>query len=323
MPAQQLIVQQMQLLGNNGLPLAAGRAFFYLTGTTTLIPPADLVDADGDPYANPVIADGSGYIPQPYYTGASQVKIVVRTALGTTVSTIDPVPLAPSVGPTATGLAFAPVSGITSTNVQAALAEIAPLNEDSMATRSNTRPPTQDSLLQYLSAGLNIDGNLRSGTTSDFPSGTVGDFGVAVRANGRISMNSDGTLVDLSRANDGTMMFFRNNTTIVGSISVDASSTTYATSSGRARKKNIMPAGDAGDIIDAIQPVSFQWKESGVAVGHGFIAQDLAEVFPDAVVFGESENDPAWGVDPSKMVALMMTEIQSLRRRLEILETAQ
>ncbi len=91
MPAQQLLIQQLQLLGNDGLPLAAGRAFFYLTGTTTLLSPADLQDVDGDPYANPVIADSAGYIPQPYYNGPSQVKLVIRTPGGVTVSTIDPV----------------------------------------------------------------------------------------------------------------------------------------------------------------------------------------------------------------------------------------
>ena len=91
MPAQQLLIRQLQLLGNDGLPLAAGRAFFYLTGTTTLLPSANLQDVDGDPYANPVIADRAGYIPQPYYNGSSQVKVVIRTPGGVTVSTIDPV----------------------------------------------------------------------------------------------------------------------------------------------------------------------------------------------------------------------------------------
>ena len=315
---QQVLFSQLQVKGNDGLPLAGAKVYFYRTGTTTLVAATDLLDADNDPYPNPQTADSAGYIPQMFFIGTYEVKIVIRRPAGSTVATIDPAPLAPSVAANASGVVFTPVSGIASTDVQAALAEIAPLDEDNFATNSAIRPPTQQSTRAYIAGGFNVPlGVITTGSTSQNPATVSGAVGVAVQNTGRISINSAGSQLDMSRATAGVTQLFRTDTVIVGAISVDGSSTTYATTSDERLKSNIAAAGDAGATIDAIAVRSFDWNTGG-HVPHGFIAQELAEVIPGAVFVGD--DDSPWGVDPSKLVALLVKEIQSLRERVAALE---
>lgn len=316
--SQQVLFTQLQVRGLDGLPLAAAKVYFYRTGTTTLVTASDLVDAEGNPYTNPQIADSAGYIPQMFFNGTYEVKIVIRTAAGVTISTIDPAPLAPSVAANASGIVFTPVSGITSTNVQAALAEIAPLDEDDLVSNSATRPPTQQSIRAYVTGGFNIPlSSLTTGTGNLTPSVVSGEVGVAVKSSGLVSINAAGTQLDMSRATAGASVFFRTDTVVVGSISVDGSSTTYATSSDERMKENIASAGSASALIDAINVRSFDWK-SGGSISHGFIAQELVNVVPGSVRVGD--DDTPWGVDPSKLVALLVKEIQELRARVAALE---
>jgi hypothetical protein len=55
----------------------------------------------------------------------------------------------------------------------------------------------------------------------------------------------------------------------------------------------------------------------------GFIAQELAEVFPEAVVRGDDNSEvieKQWMVDASKLIPAMLLEIQSLRKRIKDIE---
>jgi hypothetical protein len=110
--------------------------------------------------------------------------------------------------------------------------------------------------------------------------------------------------------------------TYVGSIDTSATTTSYLTASDRRMKENIAPAPDAGVVIDAIQIVSHDWKAGGSHVAHGVIAQDLAQVVPAAVTRGDDgdEVERAWAVDYSKLVPLLVKEIQSLRARVAAME---
>jgi hypothetical protein len=93
----------------------------------------------------------------------------------------------------------------------------------------------------------------------------------------------------------------------------------YNTTSDARLKENITPAEDAGARIDAMQVRQFDWKESGTHVHHGFVAQELYAVAPEAVSASDDES-VMWAVDYSKLVPLMVKEIQSLRARLAALE---
>jgi hypothetical protein len=108
----------------------------------------------------------------------------------------------------------------------------------------------------------------------------------------------------------------------IGSITGTGSATTYNTSSDRRLKENIAPADDAGAIIDAIQIVKHDWVRGG-SVRYGAIAQDLNNVVPEAVTPGNDgeEIEKTWGVDYSKLVPMLVKEIQSLRARVAQLES--
>lgn len=93
----------------------------------------------------------------------------------------------------------------------------------------------------------------------------------------------------------------------------------YNTTSDRRLKKNIRSAPNAGAIIDSIKVRSFDWKGSDEHVSHGFVAQELQKIAPQAVKVGTHKGNP-WGVDPSKLVALLVKEVQSLRARVAALE---
>jgi len=105
----------------------------------------------------------------------------------------------------------------------------------------------------------------------------------------------------------------------VGNISFTSAATAYNTSSDRRLKENIAASDDAGSLIDAIGVVKHDWKVGG-HVRYGVIAQDLHNVAPEAVTVGDPEDVETlknpWGVDYSKLVPMLVKEIQSLRARL-------
>ena len=115
---------------------------------------------------------------------------------------------------------------------------------------------------------------------------------------------------------------FINSNGAVGSIYTNGSATSFNTSSDRRLKENIAPADDAGSVIDAIAVVKHDWKVGG-HTRYGMIAQDLHQVAPEAVSVGDDGDEvkSPWGVDYSKLVPMLVKEIQSLRARVAQLES--
>lgn len=112
---------------------------------------------------------------------------------------------------------------------------------------------------------------------------------------------------------------FRNGTNQVGTISTNSTSTTYNTSSDQRLKENIADADDAGSKVDAIQVRKFDWIADGSHQDYGMVAQELQAVAPEAVSAPE-DPDEMMGVDYSKLVPMLVKEIQSLRNRVAQLE---
>ena len=84
-------------------------------------------------------------------------------------------------------------------------------------------------------------------------------------------------------------------------------------------KENIADADDAGSKVDAIQVRKFDWKADGSHQDYGMIAQELMTVAPEAVSVPE-DSEEIMGVDYSKLVPMLIKEIQSLRSRVAQLE---
>ena len=112
----------------------------------------------------------------------------------------------------------------------------------------------------------------------------------------------------------------------IGSISQSGTTAVlYNTTSDRRLKCNIADAPDAGALIDRLRVRSFEWREAGnEPVTHGFIAQELVEVAPQAVKVGDDGDEIAdtWAIDPAKLVPLLVRELQALRARVAVLEGA-
>jgi hypothetical protein len=90
-------------------------------------------------------------------------------------------------------------------------------------------------------------------------------------------------------------------------------------SSDQRLKQNIEDADDAGSTIDAIQVRKFDWIEGGKHQSYGMIAQELAEVYPEAVSVPENEEDTL-GIATGDLIPMLIKEVQSLRSRVAELE---
>jgi hypothetical protein len=116
-----------------------------------------------------------------------------------------------------------------------------------------------------------------------------------------------------------SQIIFYYDSSAVGSITSTASATGYGTSSDQRLKSNIEDADDAGSKVDAIQVRKFDWKVDGSHQDYGMVAQELQSVAPEAVT-GDAESDEMMAVDYSKLVPMLVKEIQSLRTRVAQLE---
>jgi hypothetical protein len=138
---------------------------------------------------------------------------------------------------------------------------------------------------------------------------TDAQYCLKLRHDGPVSGSGNGYMVLFTDRNDST----------VGSITVSGSTTAYNTSSDARLKENIADAEDASSLVDAIKVRQFDWKADGSHQDYGMVAQELLTVAPEAVS-GDPESDDMMGVDYSKLVPMMIKEIQSLRREVAALK---
>ena len=167
---------------------------------------------------------------------------------------------------------------------------------------------------------LDASGNLLVGKTS------TGDsiVGAELQPSGALISCRDGSIAALFNrlSSNGEVVRFNRQGVDVGSIDVTTTATSYTTSSDQRLKDNIADADDAGSKIDSIQVRKYDWKADGSHQDYGMIAQELQTVAPEAVS-GDADSDDMMGVDYSKLVPMLIKEIQSLRNRVAQLETGE
>jgi hypothetical protein len=118
-------------------------------------------------------------------------------------------------------------------------------------------------------------------------------------------------------ADTSTAVLFKNAAgTIIGSVTTAAAATAFNTTSDGRLKEDLRPI-DSGAMVDAIEPYNFRWKGSKER-GYGVIAQDVAEVMPQAC--HHNQVDDQWAVDYSKLVPVLLAEIKALRARMAEIE---
>jgi len=161
---------------------------------------------------------------------------------------------------------------------------------------------------------VDASGNLLVGTTSASPSNTD-SFLYNVSGKAAVLNHASGT------SSGQQFLGLAYNGGYIGSIAQSGTTAVlYNTSSDQRLKENIVDAPSASDDIDAIQVRSFDWKVDGSHQKYGMVAQELQTVAPEAVSAPEDPEE-MMGVDYSKLVPMMLKEIQSLRARVAQLES--
>ena len=138
--------------------------------------------------------------------------------------------------------------------------------------------------------------------------------------------NANGYMLGVDTAGSALAFFYKNGSTGVGSITTNGTSTSFNETSDKRAKENIVDSPSASADIDSIQVRSFDWIETGESARtgeqhqkYGTIAQELQSIAPYAVYEPENSEN-MMGVDYSKLVPMMLKEIQSLRTRVQELE---
>lgn len=173
---------------------------------------------------------------------------------------------------------------------------------------------------------ISSSGVVRIGqTTSDDPSGS-NVRGVAI-ANGYISaaMDNGNAAVFGRRGSNGGCVLFRRQTTNVGSITVNGSSTSYNTTSDHRLKENVVDIADGITRVKQLAPKRFNFIVDADTTVDGFLAHEAQAVVPEAVTGTHNEvddegNPVMQGIDQSKLVPLLTAALQEAITKIETLE---
>ena len=118
----------------------------------------------------------------------------------------------------------------------------------------------------------------------------------------------------VSQSTGEVMGFVHQKTSVVGTIAIDSSSTTYNTSSD-GRLKEITGDAKGLEIINKLNPVAFNWKVDNKS-DEGLIAQEVLDIVPNAV--SQRENG-YYQMDYSKLVTPLIKAIQEQQALIESL----
>jgi hypothetical protein len=140
----------------------------------------------------------------------------------------------------------------------------------------------------------------------------------------QLAPNQTSSVFSKSDTGATNQIVFNNGNGQVGFINTNGSSTAYGTASDHRLKTNVNPMVDALKTISALKPCTYEWKVSGLG-GEGFIAHELHEVIPHAVMgekdaVNEDGSIKPQGVDYSKIVVHLVAAIQELTAKIEALE---
>ena len=167
--------------------------------------------------------------------------------------------------------------------------------------------------MRITNAGRVGVGNDTSGAAERFQVSTTND------------LNAQGYAIATKTSGTGTIHHFRmiNGNGVVGSITTNASTTSFNTSSDYRLKDVDGPITNSGAYIDALKPVQGSWKADGSRF-IGLIAHEVQEVSETPIAIGEKDGEEMQGMSYSapELIANLIAEVQSLRARVAQLEGA-
>jgi hypothetical protein len=173
---------------------------------------------------------------------------------------------------------------------------------------------------------ISSNGHLSVGTTTDNPGDGNTTAGTSFNANGKyfISCSADGG--HINRNNDGAIMHCRRSGSLVGSITVSSSATSFNENSDYRLKENIVDITDGITRLKQLQPRRFNFIVDPENTVDGFIAHEAQAVVPQAVTGTHNEVDDDGNpvmqqIDKSKLVPLLTAALQEAIAKIETLET--
>ena len=165
-------------------------------------------------------------------------------------------------------------------------------------------------------------------------SGQVSFGSVTPLSSGFVSISASANTYNIFVIQDtgttgGSYAVFTNSAgSVAGSIShATATTVLYNTTSDYRLKTVVGSVTDAGQRIDALEPIEYDWNNGGGRT-RGFLAHKFAEVYPNSVsgekdAMDEDGNPKYQGMQASssEVMADLIAEIQSLRKRVALLES--
>jgi hypothetical protein len=118
---------------------------------------------------------------------------------------------------------------------------------------------------------------------------------------------------------------FRNPNGVVGRITTDGSATAYVTSSDYRLKENVNYNFDATTRLKQLKPARFNFKTNANKTVDGFLAHEVSEIVPEAIVGTKDEidfkgNPVHQGIDQSKLTPILTKALQEAIAKIESLE---
>jgi hypothetical protein len=180
-------------------------------------------------------------------------------------------------------------------------------------------------------ARIDSSGNLLVNNTSGSVSGPgQGQAVIACSTSGKFALSMTNTnasgaygLGISSQTGENIYLYYQG--TYKGLVSTSAGGTTYGTTSDYRLKEKVQPMIGALEAVAQLKPCTYTWKEDGL-FGQGFIAHELAEVCPQAVVGekdaietytdedGNEQTRPKYqSIDTSFLVATLTAALQEMK----------
>jgi hypothetical protein len=176
---------------------------------------------------------------------------------------------------------------------------------------------------------INSSGNVLIGRTDD---DTPLSSNLVVQGSGNVfsamTSSTSGATVAAFRTGsyDGAsnvMNFYNAGNGVMGRITAtngnSGTAVTYTATSDYRLKENITPIENGLERLNNLNPVKFDWKDTGVS-SEGFIAHEAQEVFPDAVT-GEKDGEKLQGMDYGRITPLLVKAIQEQQEQIEQLKS--
>jgi hypothetical protein len=176
----------------------------------------------------------------------------------------------------------------------------------------------------YGTERMRIDdsGNTMLGTTRTANPVTSRTYGSTISNSGmifsRAATTSGAMWLGIDGNSSSILQFFTDNgsaAVFAGYVSVTGSTATYNSVSDVRLKENIVPTLYGLDDLMKIQIVDFNFiSDTNKEKVNGVIAQDLKQIYPDAVtVGGDDVKTKPWAVDYGRMTPLIVKSVQELK----------